>query len=57
MSHREYPREGREIYIFGQSYLKDIQADLSGSRAEENLDSLVKTNAFFCCPGEADRPF
>ncbi len=59
MAAGEWSREGQKFICSEKGYLKDIQADLSWQpeNTGENLDSLVKANAFFCYLGEADGPF
>ena len=59
MSTGELSQEGQKFTFSDKGYLKDIQADLSWQPEStgENLDSLVKANAFFCYLGEADGPF
>lgn len=59
MTTGELSREGQKFTFSEKGYLKDIQADLSWQpeNTGENLDSLVKANAFFCYLGEADGPF
>lgn len=59
MATGEWSQEGQKFICSEKGYLKDIQADLSWQpeNTGENLDSLVKANAFFCYLGEADGPF
>lgn len=59
MTTGEWSDEGQIFTFSDKGYLKDIQADLSWKPEQtgENLDSLVKANAYFCFLGEADGPF
>lgn len=55
----EWTEEGQIFTTDDQGYLKDIQQDTSyvPPATGENLDSLVKANAYWCYLGEAEGDF
>ena len=59
MATGEWSSEGQIFTCSDKGYLKDIQTDLSYQPPStgENLDSLVKANAFWCYLGESDGAF
>ncbi len=59
MATGEWSSEGQIFTCSDKGYLKDIQTDLTYQPPGngENLDSLVKANAFWCYLGESDGAF